>query len=429
MVLVRYAVIDRYTLEELRREYQGSDAKGRIHLLEKLYESNSLPPFEIALLAVEDEHVEVRQWIARHGKSLDYRDVGSINERSEILEVIRGMTGKQSSGPDQDPLAAFNLANQLKNDSDPFVRACLRENPNVFSQWASGRWTDFFTGSAHLERLALVRNPNVDTDLIKKIFDPEDKELGITLEDRIKLVFAFLSNNEVLYRLEARADLPGAKPSLVEAEFDPGSGWGWAMANKFLGTLWELATRWPRESGVPYMTYRHVPVDDDVKAQIYEKCGELLLRREILETCYDGYAKTIELGMKDIDEGCRYLAYCKVRYIEPEVLEPILQKESRVNLSALGSNRSLSADQLKRVKDRLEELGDQLGAADVEATIQTVKEQKEHARKAHVPEDWEADSLEGKVNLIGKRLLLFEQEVKDQLRALQERVLSAIKKL
>jgi hypothetical protein len=52
MALSRYAVTDTYTLEELRREYQTSDAKGRIHLLEQLYEGDDVPPYDIAILAV-----------------------------------------------------------------------------------------------------------------------------------------------------------------------------------------------------------------------------------------------------------------------------------------------------------------------------------------------------------------------------------------
>jgi hypothetical protein len=54
MALSRYAIADDYTLEELRREYQGSDIKGRIGILQKLYEGSQRgegrAPYEIALL-------------------------------------------------------------------------------------------------------------------------------------------------------------------------------------------------------------------------------------------------------------------------------------------------------------------------------------------------------------------------------------------
>jgi len=41
MALSRYLVPDDYTLEELRREYQQTDAKGRIQLLKRLYDEKS----------------------------------------------------------------------------------------------------------------------------------------------------------------------------------------------------------------------------------------------------------------------------------------------------------------------------------------------------------------------------------------------------
>src|ERR1700730_7025484 len=98
MPLSRYSVPDAYTLEELRREYQTQDIKGRIGLLERLYKDDTVPPDEIILMALEDPDVNVRQWIACHAKYLER-----------------------------------NLIDRLKNDSDPLVRARLRENPAILT--------------------------------------------------------------------------------------------------------------------------------------------------------------------------------------------------------------------------------------------------------------------------------------------------------
>src|SRR5205809_6954258 len=106
MTLSRYQIIDAYTLEELRREYQASDTKGRVRLLRKLYKDR-IPPYKIVLMAVEDQNVEVRQWIARNGEHLDYQD-------------------------SRDEFPNRNLEDRLRNDPDPFVCACLRENLIVF---------------------------------------------------------------------------------------------------------------------------------------------------------------------------------------------------------------------------------------------------------------------------------------------------------
>jgi hypothetical protein len=72
------------------------------------------------------------------------------------------------------------------------VRASLRENPDLYGGTLSSQGE--FTESTHLERLALVRNPEVGQLLIEKIFDHEDQELGLTANERERLILAFLTN-------------------------------------------------------------------------------------------------------------------------------------------------------------------------------------------------------------------------------------------
>lgn len=214
MELSRYIFSDAYILEELRREYHISNAKGRIRLLRKLYNDDRAAPFEIACLAVEDQYVEVRQWIARHGRYLDYNN-------------------DEPSRP--------NLADRLKNDTDPFVRACLRENPTVFDAWSSTAWVEYFQEATHLERLALMRNPEVGSahgeDLIQQIFNHEDQELGIDLEARKELILAFLTNTKALN--ESRR--------LKRLHFQDGLSWAGTRAH--FSRLWTLISKWPKGTG------------------------------------------------------------------------------------------------------------------------------------------------------------------------------------
>ncbi|MCI0410958.1 MAG: hypothetical protein L0191_20750 [Acidobacteria bacterium] len=280
MSFPRYYFSDAYTLEELRREYKASDARGRIRLLRKLYRGGRAVPFEIALLAVEDPNVEVRQWIAHHGEYLDYRECRYDENQVHYEHPER------------------NLEDRLKNDPDPFVRACLHENPTVFSGFAP--WEGFFREGSHLERLALVRNPGVDIfghGLIKKIFDPEDKELGITMKERQELVLAFLTNKEALVHAESAAALGGHEP------WEEAPTW-WL----FLDALWELASKWPEETAIQPLVYRHVPASDETKARTYRTCKEPFWRHYILENCDARDTQTIQLGMKDADETCRDIA-------------------------------------------------------------------------------------------------------------------------
>lgn len=272
MALSRYEITDSYTLDELRRKYEHSDVQGRIQLLENLYADYEQAPFEIAALAVEDSHVEVRQWIARHSKYLDYN------------------LGIEEKNPDR------NLEDRLKNDPDPFVRACLRENPTAYMRIGSD-WTEHFSEANHMERLALVRNPEVREELIEKIFNYEDRELGISSKEREELVYAFLTNKEAIAEAE---ETLGSRISDLPHEWDVGLN---------LGTLWELASKWPNgtklKARFKSVVYRYLPADDETKARIYNSCNDPVWRLEILRNCSETDTKTIKVALQDGDKDCR----------------------------------------------------------------------------------------------------------------------------
>src|SRR2546425_2452962 len=216
----RYSEIDVYTLGELWREYQASEPRGRIRLFKKLYRDDRRPPYEIAQMAVEDPHVEVRQWMARYGRSLDYREQGirflpDVHEAGPETES-EGESGKKCEiewrFPERD------LAARLKNDPDLFVRACLRENPEVFNAYSYEAWREYFLEATHLERLALLRNTKIRNadELIQKIFDKDDQELGVDPEARQQLAWAYLTTAKA-------GDAP-------RKSYDFVSGWFWSKS-------------------------------------------------------------------------------------------------------------------------------------------------------------------------------------------------------
>lgn len=319
--LNRYAVMDSYVLEELRRRYESADASGRIQLLRRLYKK-TLVPFEIAQMAVKDPHTEVRQWIARHGSGLN------------ILEE------------------------QLRTDPDPFVRACLRENPHVYSP----RFDPIpdFNASSHLERLALMRNPKIGTPnpLITAIFDPEDQQLRISSQERKELIFAYVTN--------AMAIKESHRDDFVD-------GWNWHETRRHFATLWELASKWPAESGVPDRVYQFIGADCEVKAKTYQQCEDSSLRYAILEGCHGWEDRGVTtLGMNDSHPLCRWTAYRKAYGISSEQLESVLLSEDKEALSGLSENQYLSVEQLVRVGTRLKELGDYLQAKIADRTVSAV---------------------------------------------------------
>ncbi|TKB71855.1 MAG: hypothetical protein E8D46_17185 [Nitrospira sp.] len=380
MALYRYAVVDAYTLEELRHEYKNSDIKGRIHLFKRLQQMGYHAPYEIALLALED--VELRQWMARHAW-LDYQDWDPDHPGEKI-------------GPPE-----RNLEHRLRNDPDPFVRACLRENPHVFGTFDFlYHWKSIFHESTHFERLALVRNPEVGHDLIEHIFDPDDTELGIGMNERSELVYAYMTNE---------AD--------VRRSYERNGDVGFLLCH--FSNLWALISKWPEAPKSPqYLVYRYLWADDETKTKVYQACDDPLSRRGILENSTERDTNTLKLGMKDADERNREIAFSKIDFsrlsFKSEEFFAALKGTDKVALMGLARNALLSVKRLDQVRDRLRELKN-----DFDPVVGQAFESIEKLKETHLHEDpydlfgeegGKANFLPAKIDFIGKKLLVMKPE-------------------
>lgn len=376
MALYRYAAIDAYTLEELRHEYKNSDIKGRIRLFKRM---GYYAPYEIALLALED--VELRQWMARHATRLDYR--GWDPHTHERIEQ-----------PER------NLEDRLKHDPDPFVRACLCENPQVFGVFDFiSNWKSYFHESTHLERLALARNPNVCNELIERIFDPEDTELGIGINERSELVKAYLTNADRVRRSYLRSD--------------------YGFTEWHFSKLWEFISEWPDVTTSPQgSVYYYLGAEDGTKAKIYQACDEPAWRTAILENSTKRDTDTLKLGMKDTHERCREIAFSKFNFshfrINTKEFLEALKGTDKAALTGLAQNATLSVQRLDQVHDRLRQLKNEFDPV-VDQAFETIRKLKE----THLPEDpydlfgeeeGKTNFLQAKIDFIGKKLLVMEPE-------------------
>jgi len=293
MAIQRYHVVDAYTSEELRLNYNNSDAKGRIEMLKQLYQlGEPWLPEPVALMAIEDPHIEVRAWLARHAE----RVVDPLTER------FPGMS--------RPPVGTSGGRRKLKADPEPFVRACLYENPHCFTGLDDAALLAMFREATQMERLALVRNPYVRRELIESIFDLDDQTLGLDFGSRLELAMAFLTNSDVLNW--------SFKVARQRNKRVPGGGF-LGGAHEFFLTLWELAAKWSDPSserqswpGLRSSVYQHIGLNDDLKAELYQGCDPDW-RREILSFCDRGAdVKTLKLGLKDSDPGCRLEARKKM---------------------------------------------------------------------------------------------------------------------
>lgn len=410
MDLARYDANDAYILEELRREYQASDAKGRIRLLKRLHRAapNMGVPLVVALMALEDPHVEVRQWIARHGESLTSGADPTLSLLATVLEPLGGFQ------PGED-----TLADKLKNDPDPFVRACLRENPEVFNFILADSWKQAFAEATHLERLALMRNPKVHAGLIERVFDCEDNELGVAPNERSELVMAYLTNAEALKpsRGLGTRDWPEKAATFWE------SG-DWHAIERHFSRLWTLIAKWPGDTGdIQSWVYRVVGAPDQTRAEIYRSCDVPGWRLAILESCDEDDTETLALGSADLDAGCCQLAYSKIPRLGDEALLSLLQGDDRGALCGLAVNTSLPLAWLEKVRDRLRELDDP-GVAWAEETMKGLERAAAptEPRELFGHEGRRGHFMDDKMDFIGKRLLALEEETTKGLREIGDAI-------
>jgi hypothetical protein len=313
MTIHRYTFTDAYILAELKGRYDAADPEARIRLLADLYkDENYQPPHEIAELAVQDPHVEVRRWIARNGRYLGYKD----NNPTES-------TTKSD---------ARDLRARLKIDSDPLVRAHLRENPDIMPLLVrAGYSKQWFLESSHLERLALVRNERIEEEFVEQLFNPEDTDLAITLSERFELCCAFLTNHVVIGKNAKDAGLIG----------DSLGSWDGSIhysARKFLRSLWLNAGKWPSGTGnLQYAVYSHVPADDETKAEVYGSCDEPVWRKAILYASDSKRdRKTFAVAIADREDDCRELAYQHLAEIDDKQLNGLIERKDTAALRGLG---------------------------------------------------------------------------------------------
>lgn len=307
---------------------------------------------------MSDPSVEVRRWIARNARHLDYRERESLApevylfpDRLKVLDIASEFVS-QAAGY---RLPERNLVVRLKDDPEPVVRASLRENPCILGPLSlpddSLRW---FRDSSHFERLALVRNAEVHSGLILQVFDPEDRQLGIEPPERCELCWAFLTNRALIERIVGDAGLKGHAMPLDGSTFNE--------AARFLTSLWDRAVRWP-DHYLQMAVYRHVPADDRAKATTYRACGFSPLRAQIICTCDpDDDAETLEVARRDPDDECRELAYARIGKLNEEEIDSLVDGNDVAALKGLADNRRLPAALRgiihERARQRLREIGE-----------------------------------------------------------------------
>ncbi len=283
--------IDAYRIETFKCEYEIMNPKERIDFLGVLSQRGELP-YEIVGLAVRDPVVSVRSWAAKH-LYLDYREYLGRTDGAATYKF-----------PER------NLFAVSEADPEPLVRAALYENESFLGP---GVEEENFASTTPLERLAIIGRGNIDRDLVKRIFDPEDKQLGLEPDERKQLALAFLrkrADGDVARTLAKRFREAESRASMP-LEFADTAGYE-------LEDLWTLALKWPAGSGLQTLIFKGVNASDEIIEGVYGKCDRPEWRYAVLKNDHHfsdpwhntvSECKVLQLAVDDKDPAVRKAAY------------------------------------------------------------------------------------------------------------------------
>jgi hypothetical protein len=274
MVPNRYRVWDAYTKAEFQHHFANGSRQERLQLLAECYADGGYLPYKLASLVLEDSDPEIRLWMAKNARYLDYRPV--------------------DKNPDG------NLWERLSRDESPLVSAALYENSNAF---AFDVGTDTFPKLPQMCRLAYVRSPihgrclvSRWAELLLAIFDPSNKSLELVDGDRTDLARAYLTNPAVL--AQARSHRCSPEPPWWEME-----------CGQNRHRLWELTCAFPIRRVVETAFEHFAPhASEEVRLSAYSSTGSSDLRYIILLGARPNDTNLWELASADEDALCRNLA-------------------------------------------------------------------------------------------------------------------------
>ena len=208
-----FEFIDAYSESLLVAEFNASPAGlERKTFLKRFYrESGAYLPIPLADAAAKDADPAVRIWIAAH-MNLIYEDYSTISEN--ILEAW-----------EHAPIIR-NYAEILGADPEPIVRAALWSNPDhpklpfpIPMSGATHAWEQSIAAMFKLDRLALMRNDNIDSDFIVALMKADAR---CPIQARLWLEWdAKIQVPQVSVTAPRRGDRPGTGSATLTASSIP----------------------------------------------------------------------------------------------------------------------------------------------------------------------------------------------------------------
>jgi hypothetical protein len=212
----------------------------------------------------------------------------------------------------------------LADDPDELVRASLFENPNAMNRDAVLDPAALFKTLSPMARLAFVRNPSIDLDLVATLFDPTS-DLNLSDSDRTHLILASLTNPRLS---KARASIRGMEEAklYVDARY----------VERDIEKLWANMRAWTGEwAKLKRFAYAALPCPDAGRAAEYASTDDHSDHWELLDGAGPDDRRTLELALADSEYSCRQQAE-GIAGPQPKPLEAITEPSLARTSSAFG---------------------------------------------------------------------------------------------
>jgi hypothetical protein len=105
----------------------------------------------------------------------------------------------------------------------------------------------------------------------------------------------------------------------------------------YFSGLWKRISKWPQPNRVAYCVYRHLGATDETKAEVYKETSVSHFRWAILENSTEEDVRTLALAKEDADEDRREFAdriLAKAQYkkdLGPFVFDPLVTERNTLN--------------------------------------------------------------------------------------------------
>jgi hypothetical protein len=283
---------DEYMTQAFIAEFRAMpSAHQRNEYLRQLWTAGTWMAADFLDTIYADGSEYVRAWAAGH-LSVDFKDYSDWEH----------------------PIEVRNYEPILLADHSPIVRAAYWSNPRCQRlPWSAIRiaetWKEHFQRLTQLERLGLMRNPQLSMNYVVALMETPSEELKISQNEHIVVLTAAGQNPHLINNSRHTGR------GMWEYRGDPNSPF------EEYGQMWKLALdKWIDKPPVPFVFIKYIQTTPEVKLETYNRLLEKReandmkwLRREVIRSCDPFDDKDVlKAAWGDPDEECRKIAQERV---------------------------------------------------------------------------------------------------------------------